>query len=262
MPSTDLTLSLNPDTHVAVIEITRGPHNFLDNVLIEQLADTYEAMDSDPNCRAIVLCAEGKNFCAGAHYDPERQKTSGDASPSLSLDGFFEQVVRIFRCQTPVVAAIQGAAVGGGLGLAVSADFRVTCAEGRFSANFVRLGFNPGFGLCITLPKLVGEQRAKLMFLTGRRIKGEQACEWGLADAFAPLAEVRQRAIDLATEIALAAPLAVQSTRQTLRANLADQIEAQNVHDLAEQHRLRASDDWKEGIAAVAERRDPNFTGR
>ncbi len=250
-------LNITRDGYVTTIELRRPPHNFIDNALIEAIADAYESCDTDPDCRAIVLCSEGKNFCAGADYNP-----AADQAAPLSLDDFFVQVVRIFRAQTPVVAAVQGAAVGGGLGLAVSADFRVSCAEGRFSANFTRLGFNPGFGLPVTLPELIGVQRARFMCLTARRIRGEQAYAWGLADAFVALESVRETALELAREIAANAPLAIASTRNTLRTGLAERIEQQNIHDLAEQHRLRASRDWNEGIRAVAERREPVFTGQ
>ena len=94
----------------------------------------------------------------------------------------YKEATRLFRARKPVVAAVHGAAVGGGLGLALVADFRVTCAEARFSANFNRLGFHPGFGLTTTLPRLVGPQQAALLFYTGRRIAGDEAVRIGLAD--------------------------------------------------------------------------------
>src|SRR4029079_3943554 len=100
-------------------------------------------------------------------------------------------------------------------------DFRVACAEARFAANFTRLGFHPGFSLTFTLPRLIGQQKANLMFYTGRRIGGEQAFEWGLAAVLAPLADVRKEAMKLANEIAESAPLAVLSTRETMRRGFA-----------------------------------------
>ena len=160
-----------------------------------------------------------------------------------------------------MVAAVQGAAVGGGLGLAVAADFRVTCPEGRFSANFTRLGFNPGFGLPVTLPRLIGHQRASLLFLTSRRIKGDQAAEWGLADLVTSAEDVRTAALSLAEEIASNAPLAVVATRQALRRSLLDQVLRESSDDLALQSRLRDTKDWSEGVAAVSARRKPNFEG-
>ncbi|MEQ8494883.1 MAG: enoyl-CoA hydratase/isomerase family protein [Gammaproteobacteria bacterium] len=249
------------DAHVATVEIQRPPHNFFDVDLITQIADTYEALDRTPECRAILLCAQGKNFCAGANFGGSDSGGVKDASGGDLPNELYRQAVRIFRCRKPIVAAVQGAAIGGGLGLAVSADFRVTCPEGRFSANFTRLGFHPGFGLTLTLPELIGKQRASLLMLTSRRIDGEQACAWGLADLCVPAAELRDAALGLARELAGCAPLAVMSTRATLRHGLADRIAMQTDHELAEQNSLRRTSDWEEGIKATAERREPNFTG-
>lgn len=256
----DLGISL--DQHVATVEIRRPPHNFFDISLIGQIADTYAALDADPDCRAIVLCAEGKNFCAGANFGASDAGNASDSSAGDLSGELYRQAVRIFRSRKPVIAAVQGAAIGGGLGLAVSADFRVTCPEGRFSANFTRLGFHPGFGLTVTLPDLIGRQRATLLCLTSRRLKGDEACDWGLADLCVPLDELRATALALAAEIAACAPLAVISTRATLRHGLADRIAMQTDHELAEQNTLRRTDDWAEGISAAAERREPVFRGR
>ncbi|MGE0484534.1 MAG: enoyl-CoA hydratase/isomerase family protein [Gammaproteobacteria bacterium] len=248
--------------HVATVEIQRPPHNFFDIDLIMQIADTYAALDDNPDCRAILLCAQGKNFCAGANFGASDSAGVKDASQGDLSNELYRQAVRIFRAKKPVVAAVQGAAIGGGLGLAVSADFRVTCPEGRFSANFTRLGFHPGFGLTVTLPELLGRQRASLLMLTSRRIDGETAAAWGLADLCVPADELRHTAHGLAAELAGCAPLAVMSTRATLRHGLADRIAMQTDHELAEQNTLRRTADWAEGIKATAERREPNFAGR
>ena len=156
--------------HVAIVEIRRPPHNFFDLALIEGIANAYEALDKDPNCRAIVLCAQGTAFCAGADFS-KRDDDAQTRRPGV-LNPLYTEAIRMFACAKPVVAAVQGAAVGGGLGLAISADFRVACPESKFSANFNRLGFHPGFGLSATLPRLIGQQKTELMFLTGRRIAG------------------------------------------------------------------------------------------
>ena len=157
---------------------------------------------------------------------------------------------------------MQGPAIGGGLGLACMADFRVTCPEGRFSTNFTRLGFHPGFGLTVTLPRLVGQQMAALLFYTSRLIGGEEAVRIGLADVLVPLEEVRAAAQALAREIAQSAPLAVLSTRETMRRGLADTVEAATERELVEQDWLRRTEDFQEGVKATAERRLPNFLGR
>ena len=169
---------------------------------------------------------------------------------------------RSFRCKKPIVAAVHGAAIGGGLGLAVSADFRVTCPEARFSANFTKLGFHPGFGLTVTLPELIGKNNAELMFYTSRRVTGEDAYKMGLANECVPQDQVRTAAMKLAAEIAECAPLGLLSTRATMRAGLADRVMAATEHELAEQTRLRATEDFKEGVKATEERRFANFKGR
>ena len=261
----DLGVALE-DGDIAVVEIQRPPHNFFDVDLINAVADAYEALDEHPGCRAVVLAAQGKNFCAGANFSGgggAARDTTGERGGNGGGGGgsLYRHAVRIFRAKTPVVAAVQGAAVGGGLGLAVSADFRVTCPEGRFSANFTRLGFHPGFGLTTTLPDLIGQQRAALMFYTGRRVKGEEAFAWGLADELVPRDQVREAACALAREIAASAPLAVTSTRATVRGNLAERVSRATDRELEEQTRLRATEDWREGVRAMAERRLPRFVG-
>jgi len=251
-------LSVDIVDYVATVEIHRPPHNFFDYDLIKAIADTYESLDRDDNVRAIVLCSEGKNFCAGADFSS--RDTWSNNQITSTAGQLYVEAARVFSTTKPVVAAVQGAAVGGGLGLAMSTDFRVTCAEGRFSANFARLGFHQGFGLSTTLPRIVGRQKASWMLMSGCRIKGEEAVAIGLADELTSLDNVRVRAQEMATEIALSAPLAVESIRATLRAGLADEIRAMTDHELAEQDRLRATEDFKEGLKAVSERRPAAFT--
>jgi enoyl-CoA hydratase/carnithine racemase len=254
--------------HVGLIEIQRPPLNFFDISLINQIADALEEFDRYIEIRSSVLAAQGKAFCAGANFnDPARQEqeTRAKTDPASGLGPIahlYVQAVRIFRSQKPIVAAVHGAAIGGGLGLAVSADFRITCPEARFSANFTKLGFHPGFGLTVTLPELVGKNNAELIFYTSRRVTGEEACRMGLANECVPQDQVRERALRLAHEIAECSPLGLLSTRATMRAGLADRVLAATHHELAEQTRLRATEDFKEGVKATEERRVANFKGR
>ena len=193
---------------VATIEIRRPPHNFFDIELIRQIADACEALDKDDACRAIVLAAQGTAFCAGAKLGDgaDVQDVLVKKSETGQAGHLYIEAVRLFRTAKPIVGAIHGAAVGGGLGLALVPDLRVTCPEARFSANFTRLGFHPGFGLTHTLPALIGPSKAALMFYTSRRVPGEEAYRMGLADVLVPQAEVRAAAQKLAAEIAENSP--------------------------------------------------------
>lgn len=251
--------------HVALVEIRRPPNNFFDIALIKEIAAAFEGFDDDVNIRAIVLASQGKAFCAGANFgDGSTLDAQGrrPGEPAPGVQSLYVEGNRLFRTRKPIVAAIHGAAVGGGLGLAMVADFRVACPEARFVANFTRLGFHPGFGLTVTLPAVIGQSNAALMFYTSRRVRGEEAYAMGLADVLVPLAEVRAAALKLAAEIAENSPLGLVSTRATMRGDLADRVLKATEHELKEQTRLRATADFKEGVKAMAERRVPNFAGR
>ena len=253
-------VSVQLEGNVAQIEIHRPPHNYFDATLIEDLANSFEAMDNEHECRACVLASEGKSFCAGANFHSNPASSGDQVAGTTSR--LYQNAVRLFACSKPIVAAIQGAAIGGGFGLALVADFRVVSPDARFGANFVKLGIHPGFGLTYTLPRIIGVQRASLLFYTGRRINGDDAFAWGLGDILAEPDRLRETAIKLATEIAECAPLAVQSTRATMRRGLAEAVKVQTDHEHAEQSRLFQTEDHREGVRAVSERRPGRFKGR
>ena len=248
-------ISVSIKQHLAYVEINRPPNNFFDANLIQQIADAYESLDEEDECRVILLKSEGKNFCAGANFGQDEDMLD----KSVPYKKLYAQAVRLFRTRKPVIAIVQGAAIGGGLGLALSADFRVACHEARFAANFAKLGFHPGFGSSITLPRVVGVQKAKDMLFTARRVTGEEAFKIGLADKFCSKEKITEEAEQLAMEIASSAPMAVESIRSTLRGNLADQIEQIVDWELSEQVRLQKTEDFKTGIAASLSRETPQF---
>jgi 2-(1,2-epoxy-1,2-dihydrophenyl)acetyl-CoA isomerase len=245
------------DGHVATAEIHRPPHNFFDAGLIGSLADAYEAA-AEAGARAVVLCSEGKNFCAGADFTG--RSSAGQVGGGGGARELYDEALRLFEAPLPVVAAVQGAAVGGGLGLACAADFRVASPAARFCANFSRLGLHQGFALSATLPAILGQQRAWDLLYTGRRVDGEEAVAMGLADRLA--GEPRAAARELAEQLAEAAPLAVRAIRATMRAGLADRAKEAMARELTEQQKLWPTADFAEGVKATAERRTPRFEGR
>ncbi len=249
-------ITATADSFIGTAEICRPPDNFFDAVLIGSLADAFEWLDGQ-GTRAIILCSEGKNFCAGADFTGRRSSRFNIGSGAGEL---YEQALRLFEAPIPVIAAVQGAAVGGGLGLACAADFRVASPQSRFSANFARIGLHQGFALSVTLPAIVGQQRATELLYTGRRIGGEEAASIGLADRLTE--DLRGNAHELAAEIASAAPLAVRAIRATMRDGLTDMARAAMARELTEQQKLWPTADFAEGVKAAAERRPANFSGQ
>jgi 2-(1,2-epoxy-1,2-dihydrophenyl)acetyl-CoA isomerase len=238
--------------HVAVLRLCRPPNNFFDTALLAELADAYEELDTAGWCRAIVLTAEGKHFCAGLDFDANRGQ---------DIAALYGHALRLFAAPLPVVAAVRGGAIGGGCGLALSADFRVATAQSRFSTNFARLGFHHGFALTVTLPGVVGAQHAADLLFTGRRVGGPEALAIGLCDDLVAEDDLVGHAVARAAAIAASGPLAVRAIRATLRAGLVERVRLAMEHECAEQEALRTTADFAEGVRASAERREPRFSG-
>jgi enoyl-CoA hydratase/carnithine racemase len=236
---------------VAVIEMHRPPNNFFDEQLLSELATALHELDEDPAVRSLVLCSEGKHFCAGADLR--------DATPA-AIRRIYRQAFALFTGRRPIVAAVQGAAVGGGLGLALAADFRVAGPHARFSANFARLGFHHGFGLTVTLPATVGAQRALDLLYTGRSVSASEGYELGLCDRVVG-GDPREGALALAAEIAESAPLSLAAIRSTMRRRLTAEVHAALDAEADAQSALLTTADFREGVSAAVARRPPVFTG-
>ncbi|MFK7732190.1 MAG: enoyl-CoA hydratase/isomerase family protein [Pseudomonadales bacterium] len=249
-------VSVETDGHLAILTFERLPHNYFNAALIEELLSKLQKLDKDSNCRATVLASTGKVFCAGGEFGRGEQGSETYIQMARAL---YAQAMQLYEIKKPMVAAVHGAAIGAGLGLALVADFRVTCEAARFSANFNRLGLHPGFGLTVTLPRLIGTNKAELLLYTGRRISGVEAVEIGLANSLVERDQVKSAAMALAQEIAHSGPQAVQDTRASFRAGLAEQIRQANLKELEIQVRHMRSEEFLEGVKASAERRVPQF---
>ena len=250
------------DDFVATVIIDRPPVNSMSVDLMRDLADALEELGKDGATRAVVLATRGKVFCAGADLTRRADEigiAAGADAPGTNP--LYDQAVRLFSTDLPIVAAIQGAAVGAGLGLAMIADMRIAAPEARFTANFVKLGFHPGFGLTYTLPRLIGRGPAEVMFLTGARVDAQEAQRIGLVNEIVLEKDLLSAAQTHAASIAQNAPLAVRSTRKTLRADLAACVRAATDREFEEQLWLMKTDDFREGVKAVNERRPGDFKG-
>ncbi|GAA3254848.1 enoyl-CoA hydratase/isomerase family protein [Sphingomonas yabuuchiae] len=223
------------------------------------MAEAFDDADSDPAIRAILLRSEGRVFCAGAdlvHANPVAEPLPpGERSP------FYMAAARLFGVATPVVAAVQGAAVGAGLGLALVADFRIATPEARFVANFVQLGLHPGFGISAVLERVIGRQRAAMMLLTGRRIRGDEAERWGWSTSWCR--PMRWRRPHWPWHMRSQPPRRWRWHRRGARSgDLRALVETATDHELAEQAKLMRTEDFAEGVRAVTERRPGRFVGR
>lgn len=250
-----IAVETSPDG-VGTVELRRPPANHLDVELVERLVEVLEGLAKEGGCRALLLCSQGRHFCAGADL------AGGGTERLGSLERLYAAAARLFEVPTPIVAAVQGGAVGGGLGLALVADLRVAAPSTFFQANFARIGLHHGFGLSATLPATIGRQRATDLLLSARRVAGEEALAIGLCDRLVPAESLREEAHALAASLAAMAPLALASIRATLRAELARQVRAATAEEAAAQRRCLATADFAEGVRAAAERREPLFEGR
>lgn len=246
--------------HVGEIRFSAPPYNFASSGLLRTLADAIDAMDADMEIRCILLTAEGKTFCGGADLAGADAVQGADGMNEIAL--FYENAARIMQRRKPMIATVQGAAIGAGLGLALAADFRIASPQARFSANFVKLGFHPGFAITYTLPRVVGAQKAAWMMLSGNRIKADEAQAWGLVDRIVPADQLPHEALAMAAEIACNAPLALVSVRATIAGEVARKVVEAMQHEHSQQTMLKGTADYAEGVAAVFERREAVFTGR
>jgi enoyl-CoA hydratase/carnithine racemase len=246
---TEVTVAV--DGHVAVVEMHRPPTNFFDEALLSEIGQALFEVDENPDVRAVVLCAEGRHFCAGADL------RGVDAH---GLRRVYRKAFGLFSARKPIVAAVQGAAIGGGLGLALAADFRVGTPTSRFSANFARLGFHQGFGISVTLPAVVGQQKALELLYTGRAVSGDEAHRIGLVDRLAD-DDPRPAALEFAREIAGSAPMSLVAIRATMRRSLNAQVHAALDQEAAAQTVLLDTKDMREGIEASIGKREPVFVG-
>lgn len=250
----DITTVLDDDTHVGVVELQRAPNNFLDITLLRAVCDAFEILDADEHCRAIVLAASGKHFCAGRDFSKPR----GPEDESASI---YREAGRLLDVRTPVVVAVQGAAIGAGMGLALWADFRICSTRAYFAPNFVQLGLHHGFGLSATLPRVVGKQRASELLYLGDKIDAEHSAAIGLVDQVTDPDSLRAGTLAFASRIASRPPLAVQSIRATLRSGLAEEFRIATDRESREQAALLGTTDAKEAAAAIRERRPGRFRG-
>jgi enoyl-CoA hydratase/carnithine racemase len=251
---------------IAEITLNRPENrNSMTRDVLEGLREAVERARSEEELRCVIVTGRGRSFCAGADFKSQAQQEADAApfrAPNERTFAIYSPFLSLLEIEVPTIAAMQGHAIGGGLGLAVVCDLRVANREARYGANFVRLGLHPGMATTYILPRLLGLPRATELLLTGRIISGAEAAEFGLANYAVDAEQVLEKARELALEIAGCAPLAVRWTKRSVYRGLDwDPRRAAELEAHA-QSRTLETEDAREGIRALLERRDPIFKGR
>lgn len=250
------------DGAVGVITLDRPDNrNSMTPELLDAFAAASAAARADSAIRALVVTGTGSCFSAGADFKSTLQRDTG-AAPHERSYAMYVPFLSLLDIEVPVIAAINGHAVGGGFGLALVCDIRIGALEAKYGANFVRLGLAPGMAISYLLPRLVGVARANELLFTGTLVSGADAATLGILNRALPTAEVLPATLELARTIAGNAPLAVRHTKAAIRRGLGLAIREAAREEAIAQAETVMSEDCKEGIAALLERRTPVFVGR
>lgn len=254
-------ISVSIEDRVAILAINKPPANALSSSLIEELSSIFDELQFDENVRAVVLKGDGRFFSAGADIKEFTTISTANAFSQLAESG---QVIfeRIEQFRKPVIASIHGAALGGGLELAMACHIRYVAENAKLGLPELQLGLVPGFAGSQRLPRYVGMAKAAEMLFTSDPISGKEAVQWGLANAAFPEEELHEASIQLAKKIAAKSPLALSKAIELLNYSKHENYYAGVKKEADSFGDIFVSVDAKEGISAFIEKRQPQFTGR
>ncbi|WP_120003321.1 enoyl-CoA hydratase/isomerase family protein [Nesterenkonia muleiensis] len=243
---------------VGNICIESPPNNFFTPEIIRDIVNQcYEIEKKSPWCIAIVISSVGKNFCAGM----DMSTINSVRDRYTFAESVYREASRLFGLTVPLIAVVQGAAVGGGMGLACACDFRVATHDARFVPNFTKLGIHPGFALSRRLPQIIGERKATDVLMRSVTMSSQEAADIGLVDVLVEK-DLGEGAMTIVRSFGELAPLAVRAVKGSMNRKLRSDLEATLRYELLEQNRLWATADATEGIQAFRDRRLPRFEGR
>ncbi len=250
--------------HVAEITLNRPENrNSMTPDVLDGLRGAIDQVLADGDLRCAIITGRGRSFCAGADFRSGAQR---DEDPGLLPNersfAMYSPFLHVLEIPIPVIGALNGHAIGGGLGLAVVCDIRVANRDARYGANFVRLGLHPGMATTYILPRLMGLPRATELLLTGRIVSGAEACELGMVNHAVPAEAVLEKSREIAREIASAAPIAVRWTKRSIYRNAGWDPRTAAELEAHAQSRTLETEDSREGIRALLEKRPADFKNR
>ncbi len=248
---------------VGVITLNRPDQR---NAMTPELLDAFsEAMGEarrDEGIRCLVITGKGHCFSAGADLRSSLQRSDlGEPSRDTSF-AMYEPFLQVLDLEVPVIAAMNGHTVGGGFGLTLLADIRVANVDAKYGVNFARLGIHSGLGISYLLPRLAGVAYASELLFTGKLIRGSEALRIGLVTHAEEADQVLPTAMELARAIAASAPMAVQQMKASIRRGLRWEIREAALEEAGLQAASLTTEDAKEGVSAILQKREPEFTGR
>ena len=255
------------DDGVAVVTLDDPERrNAMTDVMGDALRDAFLELAADDGLRVAVLTGTPPAFSAGGDLgmleDKARRAREEDLDATDEMRSFYDRFLTLRALPVPVIAAINGHAVGAGLCVALACDLRIVAHEAKVGLNFSRLGLHPGMGGSWFLPRILGEQVAARWLYTGELVGGTQAAAEGLALEALPADEVLPAALALAEQVAAASPVVVRQLRASLAASPTNDLGEQLDLEAAMQAVNYGTADIAEGLAAVRDRRDPSFDGR
>jgi enoyl-CoA hydratase/carnithine racemase len=241
--------------------------NALDPAVFEGLEKACRRVNEDESVSCVILTGAGQSFCAGGNVKGMRERTSATAdSPAQKRRQYLHGIQRIplalYNIEVPIIAAVNGYAVGAGCDIAMMCDLRVVADNAQFAENFIRLGVISGDGGSWFLPRVVGFSRACEMSYTGEFVKADKAEKWGMANSVVPAGRLMEEAMVLASKIASQAPVSLRLCKKLLRDGqqlaLSAHLEMAAGMQAAAQH----TEDHREALAAMFQKRKPVFLGK
>lgn len=248
------------DDRIALIALNRpDAANALNTGLATELEDAFHKAGGTKKVRVIILTGQGKHFCAGA--DLKERKGMSEEAWHTQHTAFEKAMLSILHCAVPVIAAVDGAAMGGGLEIALACDFIYATPEAKFALTEATLGIMPGLGGTQQLPRRIGIARAKEYLFTGKSFSGEEAYQLGMVSTLCTRATLLDQVRTTAKTIAANAPLAIAAIKNAVRDGATLSIDEAFDCELSYYDTLLNSKDRHEGVNAFNEKRKPVFTG-
>lgn len=249
--------------HIATITLNRPENrNSMTEDVLDGIVESVQRVKSDDSVRCVIITGKGKSFCAGADFKSGAQRKQTNLMPNERSFGMYQPFLSVLDVEVPVIGALNGHAIGGGMGLALVCDMRVANQDAKYGSNFTRLGLHPGMATTYLLPRIIGTPRAAELLFTGRIITGSEAEQLGLMNYAVAADEVLNKAMSLAREVCSCAPIANRWCKRSLYQNVGWDPKPAARSEAELQSRTIETEDHKEGVAALLEKRAPEFHGR